>query len=141
MSKGLYGLSLDASRVAAALVQDQLNLVTAHILIARYLLYEGSATDAALPLPMAFNLGLHRDGASLRLRDKHEAESRRRVWAMLYHLDRYIALQVGRPYFIRDNHVDTAPPLNLDDEELMNDTDPIGYPLSTPTKYTYVIAR
>ena len=94
--------------------------------------------------------------------DKREVELRRRAWAMVYHLDRFVnsehsqrltlandnhshrtnALLVGRPTSISDAHTDTKEPANLDDEELESpDFDPRGHSLIKPTEYTQVILR
>jgi hypothetical protein len=97
--------------------------------------------EGSTPLTTAFQLGLYRDGTVLNLPDKREVEIRRRAWSMLYHLDRTIALLVGRPASISDAHTDTRIPANLDDEELEGGFDPAGHPLTKPTVYTYVIVR
>jgi len=48
------------------------------------------AAEGSTPLTSAFQLGLYRDGSVLNLMDKREVELRRRAWAMVYHLDRYV---------------------------------------------------
>jgi hypothetical protein len=109
--------------------------------------------EGSTPLTVAFQVGLYRDGTVLNMTDKREIEIRRRAWAMLYHLDRYVtllnsadrrttSLLVGRPASISDAHTDTRIPANLDDEEIENgDFDPAGHPMTKPTMYTYVILR
>jgi hypothetical protein len=51
------------------------------------------AAEGSTPLTAAFQLGLYRDGTVLNLTDKREIELRRRAWAMVYHLDRYVKVQ------------------------------------------------
>lgn len=95
---------------AKALQRDNLDIVYASLLTARYMsvpnfsvtslesTYSVShcrfltrrAAEGSTPLTSAFQLGLYRDGSVLNLTDKREIELRRRAWAMVYHLDRSV---------------------------------------------------
>ncbi|KAJ9104494.1 hypothetical protein QFC21_001990 [Naganishia friedmannii] len=141
-SRRFYGSSRSALTCAKALQRDNLDVLYAGLLTARYMLLTRRAAEGSTPLTAAFQLGLYRDGTVLNLTDKREIELRRRAWAMVYHLDRTTALLVGRPTSISDAHTDTKEPANLDDEEVdVGDFDPKGHSLMHPTEYTQVILR
>ncbi|KAJ9115052.1 hypothetical protein QFC22_005380 [Naganishia vaughanmartiniae] len=141
-SRRFYGSSRSALTCAKALQRDNLDVLYAGLLTARYMLLTRRAAEGSTPLTAAFQLGLYRDGTVLNLTDKREIELRRRAWAMVYHLDRTTALLVGRPTSISDAHTDTKEPANLDDEEVdTGDFDPKGHSLMHPTEYTQVILR
>lgn len=141
-SRRFYGSSRSALTCAKALQRDNLDIVYASLLTARFMFLTRRAAEGSTPLTSAFQLGLYRDGSVLNLMDKKEVELRRRAWAMVYHLDRTNALLVGRPTSISDAHTDTREPTNLDDDELESpDFDPRGHPLTSPTEYTQVILR
>ncbi|KAJ9107031.1 hypothetical protein QFC19_002900 [Naganishia cerealis] len=141
-SRRFYGSSRSALTCAKALQRDNLDVLYAGLLTARYMLLTRRAAEGSTPLTAAFQLGLYRDGTVLNLTDKREIELRRRAWAMVYHLDRTTALLVGRPTSISDAHTDTKEPANLDDEEVdSGDFDPKGHSLMHPTEYTQVILR
>ncbi|ORX37686.1 hypothetical protein BD324DRAFT_391775 [Kockovaella imperatae] len=140
-SRRFYGSARSGLEYAKALQRDNLDVLFAGLLASRYMLLTRRPAEGSTPLTTAFQQGLYRDGTVLNLTDKKEIEIRRRAWAQLYHLDRTIALLVGRPPSISDAHTDTRAPANLDDDELESEFDPEGHPLSLPTLYTYVILR
>ena len=140
-SRRFYGSARSGLEYAKALQRDNLDVLFGGLLASRYMLLTRRPAEGSTPLTCAFQLGLYRDGTVLNIPDKKEIEIRRRVWAQLYHLDRTIALLVGRPAAISDAHTDTRIPANLDDEELEGDFDPAGHPMTKPTIYTYVILR
>ena len=136
-----YALAREALNFAVTVDHTHVHLITASVLIARYLGYLSRNNDSVLPLSLAYNMSLHRDGPSVRRPngdlDMVQVEIRRRAWAMLYHLDRSIALDLGRPNFIAEDQVDIAAPANLDDDELGGPE----HPFHRPTTHSYVIQR
>lgn len=46
------------------------------------------------------------------------SEAARRVWHIIYILDRRLALDVGRPFLIQDHNIDSKLPLNISDDWL-----------------------
>lgn len=141
-SRKFYGCSRSALTCAKALQRDNLDIVYASLLTARFMFLTRRAAEGSTPLTSAFQLGLYRDGSVLHLMNNREVELRRRAWAMVYHLDRTNALLVGRPTSISDAHTDTKEPANLDDEELeVEGFEPRGHPFTVPTEYTQVILR
>ena len=133
----IYELARDALRVAVTVDRTHVHLITASVLIARYLGYLSRNSDSVLPMSLAYNMSLHRDGTRGGNWDKVQVEIRRRAWAMLYHSDRTIAMDLGRPNFIAEDQVDSAPAANLDDEELGGSE----HPTYRPTTHSYFIQR
>ncbi|CDZ97052.1 Transcription factor domain, fungi [Phaffia rhodozyma] len=140
-SRSLYGSARKAMNIAQALQRDNLDIVMAGLLIARYLLLVRRAAEGFTPLTTALQLGLYRDGTVLGIKDKREIEIRRRLWAYSYHHDRTASLLVGRPTLISDSWCDCKPPANLDDYDLLGDFPEEGRPLSQPTVMTHVVLR
>lgn len=71
--------------------------------------------------------------------DKREIELRRRLWSYVFHHDRTASLLVGRPTLIPESSVDTLPPANLDDHDLLGDFPVEGKPMSQPTVMTHAV--
>jgi hypothetical protein len=83
------------------------DLVRAGILISRYLLHLKRIPESWLTQSFAVRMaqaqGMHIDGAAWNLPRK-VLETKRRLWAALYYLDRTTSLALGRPYTINDKH-------------------------------------
>lgn len=90
-------------------------------------------------------LGLNRDGSSPSdsAINPLQKEFRRRLWAYLYHDDRWLALILGKPPCINDAFCDTPLPLNVDDSTLLSHSFHPSHtlPLSQPTMMTGLILR
>lgn len=141
-SRRFYASSRSALTYAKALQRDNLDVVFAGLLTARYMLLSRRAAEGSIPLTSAFQLGLYRDGSILNLSSKREVELRRRAFAGVYHLDRTTALLVGRPTAISDAHTDTKEPCNRNDDDLdAEGFDGVGLPMTVPTEYTQTILR
>ncbi|KAG7097271.1 hypothetical protein E1B28_004637 [Marasmius oreades] len=63
------------------------------------------------------DLGLHRSPRRLPI-SPVEKETRRKIWAGVYSLDRMLALALGRPLGIEDSDCDVEDPVEVDDENL-----------------------
>ncbi|KAI3328855.1 hypothetical protein HD806DRAFT_480898 [Xylariaceae sp. AK1471] len=92
---------------------------------------------------LAMRMGYHRDPDHFKTISPYEGEMRRRLWAMLYHLDVAISGQLGVPRLINDSFVDTAEPRNLIDSDFdPNSTElPPSRPDSVPTPTLIVLSR
>lgn len=130
---------------AAAIHNDSVELVWVRLLSARFLTFDRRITESWSQLGAAVRtaqaLGLHRDGKKMGL-DNVQTQKRRRLWAYVYHADRSFALVMGRPQCIQDVYTSSLPPWNVDDEELVANTqDPVDNPLQHITPMTFVILR
>ncbi|KAI1310474.1 hypothetical protein F5Y03DRAFT_403422 [Xylaria venustula] len=87
---------------------------------------------------LAMRMGYHRDPDHFKSLSPFEGESRRRLWAMLYHLG-----SLGVPRLINDAFVDTAEPRNLFDSDFdVNSTElPPSRPDTDPTPMLVVLAK
>ncbi|KAI1429977.1 hypothetical protein F5Y12DRAFT_724079 [Xylaria sp. FL1777] len=92
---------------------------------------------------LAMRMGYHRDPDHFKSLSPFEGESRRRLWAMLYHLDIATSSQLGVPRLINDAFVDTAEPRNLFDNDFdVNTTElPPSRPDSDPTPMLVILAK
>ena len=79
---------------------------------------------------LAMRSGYHKDPSHYPQMTIFESEMRRRVWALLMQLDLVFSSSLGLPRLIDDRQTDTAPPLNLMDEDL--DPDMTEPPRSRP---------
>ncbi|WFD29069.1 hypothetical protein MSPP1_000074 [Malassezia sp. CBS 17886] len=95
------------------LERTDINLVLTHTLVGRLLFVRGCIksgwTSAVNAVGCAYSLGLHRDGDHLGL-DAETTEERRRVWGLVYTLERFSALAYGQPVIIWDAFCDTRLP-------------------------------
>ncbi|KZT55285.1 hypothetical protein CALCODRAFT_357919 [Calocera cornea HHB12733] len=86
--------------------------------------YKGSAPMTASAIRISMNLGLHRLGGEIEQAVPPEGllfrEIRRRVWWNVVFLDWNISTQMNRTYLIHPNQCDTAKPLNLDWEDMID---------------------
>ncbi|XEV04705.1 hypothetical protein FSHL1_009992 [Fusarium sambucinum] len=69
----------------------------------------------ALAVSVAQTIGLHRQ-STIDSMPAYYSQLYSRTWWSLYLLDRRLALESGKPYFIQDSNVDTSLPLDLSDE-------------------------
>ncbi|KAI0401257.1 hypothetical protein F4802DRAFT_581284 [Xylaria palmicola] len=92
---------------------------------------------------LAMRMGYHRDPDHFKSISPYEGELRRRLWAMLYHLDIATSGQLGVPRLINDSFVDTAEPRNLFDGDFGPDsiTLPPSRPDSDPTPMLVVLSK
>lgn len=66
---------------------------------------------------LATRLAYHRDPVLFPGLSEHQRELRRRTWVFLVQLDLLIALKCGLPRLIDERKTDTAPPLNIRDDD------------------------
>ncbi|KAI0796681.1 fungal-specific transcription factor domain-containing protein [Abortiporus biennis] len=141
-SSRYYWSSRRSLLIAAAVQPDCLEMVLTRMLSARFLILDRKMTECWSQLGAAVRtaqaIGLHRDSAALRM-DPFQVEYRRRIWSYLYHSDRAYALVLGRPSAINDEYTSTPPPMNIEDENLLQLRNPL--PLTTPTQMTYTVLR
>ncbi|KAI0787224.1 fungal-specific transcription factor domain-containing protein [Irpex lacteus] len=142
-SQRYYWCSRRSLLIAAAIHTDCLEVVITRLLSARFLLFDRKMTECWSQLGAAVRtaqaLGLHRDCGSLQGLDPFQVEHRRRIWSYLYHADRSYALVLGRPSAIQDDYTSTLSPANVEDENNVLVRGP--FPLTTPTKMTFVVLR
>ncbi|KAI1178725.1 hypothetical protein F4777DRAFT_536544 [Nemania sp. FL0916] len=92
---------------------------------------------------LAMRMGYHRDPDHFKSISPFEGELRRRLWAMLCHLDITTSGQLGVPRLINDAFVDTAEPRNLFDSDFhpgMTELPP-SRPDTDPTPILIVLAK
>ncbi|EPE04218.1 nuclear protein [Ophiostoma piceae UAMH 11346] len=93
--------------IAPTFSGESADLVRAGILITRYLVFAGRKAEAWLTSSFAVRMaqaqGMHVDGENWKL-PQEVSQTRRRLWAALYTLDRTLAMALGRPYVIHDPH-------------------------------------
>ncbi|KAK2675169.1 hypothetical protein RAB80_010153 [Fusarium oxysporum f. sp. vasinfectum] len=69
----------------------------------------------ALAVSVAQTIGLNRQ-STIESMPAYYSQLYSRTWWALYLLDRRLAIESGKPYFIQDSNVDTALPIDLSDE-------------------------
>ena len=103
-------------------------------------------TDTGTLLRFSMSAGFHREPSLLRERASvFEQEMRRRLWATVIELELQASLERGMPSALAGFSFDCAPPLNLKDEDLLDDSD---IPLSsepcenfTPSAFLHAVQR
>ncbi|KAG8973764.1 hypothetical protein FRC05_008183 [Tulasnella sp. 425] len=154
-----YWSSRRSILIAAAIHSDSFEIILTRILSVRFLTFDRRITECWAQLGAAVRaaqaVGLHRDPGKMNL-DPFQTEYRRRIWAYLYHADSTFALLLGRPRAIHDDYCDTLPPLNVDDEEILDHVRSYAnqgmpppqqlpklsdHPLTVPTHTTFTILR
>ncbi|KAI0187438.1 putative fungal-specific transcription factor [Xylaria flabelliformis] len=92
---------------------------------------------------LAMRMGYHRDPHHFKSISPYDGELRRRVWAMLYHLDIATSGQLGVPRLINDAFVDTAEPRNLFDSDFEPSSIelPPSRPDTDPTPMLVVLSK
>jgi hypothetical protein len=98
---------------------------------------------SALVMRVAMRMGYHRDPRHYPSITPYEAEIRRRIWCTLMPLDILGSGQVGLPFITKLGQTDTAPPQNLQDEDLHKDasTPPPDRPEHEITPVSYIIVK
>ncbi|KAI4937723.1 hypothetical protein J4E85_000158 [Alternaria conjuncta] len=92
------------------------------LLIARELVDVGSELvwiSAGAVYRAAVYVGLHKDPSQLPSTTALETEMRRRIWNTILELSLQMSMGSGGPPFISSDDFNTAPPSNLDDEQLL----------------------
>ncbi|KAI0442478.1 hypothetical protein F4803DRAFT_519129 [Xylaria telfairii] len=92
---------------------------------------------------LAMRMGYHRDPDHFKSISPYDGELRRRIWAMLYHLDIATSGQLGVPRLINDTFVDTAEPRNLFDSDFNPSLTelPPSRPDTEPTPMLVVLSK
>ncbi|KAI0053037.1 hypothetical protein FA95DRAFT_1601390 [Auriscalpium vulgare] len=105
-----------------------------------YSLYQWNDANAAecwyvasLATRMAQTLHMNRDGGTTWAMRPQDAEIRRRLWWILFVIDRFQCMEYRRPYVIMEQHTDVGPILNLDQADLVDLPNLVGKPLEEPT--------
>lgn len=95
---------------------DHIDLVFANTLATNFCLLYRRTSEAWMHLGNAVRgahaIGLHRDGSKLGV-DARTTERRRRLWSMVFYLDRAVSILVGRPSAIQDSRADAQPPSDV----------------------------
>lgn len=68
-----------------------------------------------LAMRTAIDLGLHRKANETNM-DPFTAQMRRRLFWVVYYLERVVSMSLGRPFSISDRHIDLDLPLDIDDD-------------------------
>lgn len=92
---------------------------------------------------LAMRMGYHRDPGHFKSLSPYEGEMRRRLWAMVYHLDINTSGQLGVPRLISDAFCDTEAPRNLLDSDFGPDSTelPPSRPDSEFTPMLIILAK
>ncbi|KAI0870043.1 hypothetical protein GGS24DRAFT_476736 [Hypoxylon argillaceum] len=92
---------------------------------------------------LAMRMGYHRDPDHFKSISPYKGELRRRLWAMLFHLDIATSAQLGVPRLINDTYVDTAEPRNLLDTDFNPDSTelPPSRPDTDPTPMLIILSK
>ncbi|UZJ52091.1 hypothetical protein CBS101457_001411 [Exobasidium rhododendri] len=103
--------------IASAVRADHIDVLLAALFGARLLITLRQSAESWSILGVAIRaaqaIGLHRDGTKLGL-DAVTTERRRRLWALIYYLDRTTSMLLGRPQAIDDKVSDCLPPCDVD---------------------------
>ncbi|KAH9048954.1 fungal-specific transcription factor domain-containing protein [Lactarius hengduanensis] len=70
---------------------------------------------------------------AIRMAQTRDAEIRRRLWWLLFAIDRCHCVEYRRPYIIFEQHTDVALPMNLDQVDVIDTPDLKGKPVEEPT--------
>ncbi|EED15333.1 C6 transcription factor, putative [Talaromyces stipitatus ATCC 10500] len=90
---------------------------------------------------MAMLAGYHRDPGNIPKITLFNKEMRRRMWATIIELDAQIAIDRGMPPTLQASDFDTAPPLNINDDEIHENTteEPQSRPVTEVTDCTFQV--
>lgn len=91
-----------------------------------------------LAMRTAIDLGLHRTANEINM-DPFTAQMRRRLFWVVYFLERGVSMSLGRPFSISDRHIDLDLPLDVDDDTQDPDLLTTRQPHSKPTSLTFAI--
>uniref|UniRef100_A0A0B7KE57 Xylanolytic transcriptional activator regulatory domain-containing protein n=1 Tax=Bionectria ochroleuca TaxID=29856 RepID=A0A0B7KE57_BIOOC len=137
-----FWASRKAIVLAPTISGESPDLVRAGILVSRYLIFFGRKTESWLTSSFAIRMaqaqGMHLDGESWRLPPK-VLETRRRLWCILFSLDRSLSLTTGRPYTINSKHCMLMKIRNIWIDDMSNEeaAEAIEKPPSDPTRTIY----
>lgn len=124
--------------IASAVRADHIDVLLAALFGARLLIILRQSAESWSLLGTAIRasqaIGLHRDGTKLGL-DAVTTERRRRLWALIYYLDRTTSMLLGRPQAIDDKTTDTLPPSDIDIDVL-----PRNGPAPVPETFPSAVA-
>lgn len=113
----LYHACRKTIHVATYIRADHIDLVLAQMFAARFLITCRQSAESWNMLGSAIRaaqaIGLHRDGSKLGL-DAATTERRRRLWSLLFYLDKSTSILLGRPPAIQNHHCDTMAPSDVD---------------------------
>ncbi|SPO24611.1 uncharacterized protein UTRI_03880 [Ustilago trichophora] len=113
----LYHACRRTINIASTIRVDHIDLVLAHLFAARFLICQRQSAESWSLLGNAIRaaqaIGLHRDGSKLGL-DAITTERRRRLWAIIFYMDKTTSILLGRPQAIQEFHCDTLPPSDVD---------------------------
>lgn len=86
--------------------------------------------------------GYHRDPSRHSKVSVFNKEIRRRIWATIVELDLQVAIDRGMPPSVQASDYDTAPPLNINDDEISEDITqlPTGRPMNEVTSTSFQVA-
>ncbi|SPO00659.1 uncharacterized protein DNG_03408 [Cephalotrichum gorgonifer] len=84
---------------------------------------------------LMLKVGLHRDPSKLPGISPFEGEMRRRMWGVAVTMDHIVSFHVGLPSIVQGIESDTAPPLNILDEDFDESCMELP-PARPPTEYT-----
>ncbi|KAF2436391.1 hypothetical protein EJ08DRAFT_578598 [Tothia fuscella] len=92
---------------------------------------------------LAMKMGYHRDAKDFPNMPPFQGEMRRRIWAVVRQWDILFSTQAGMPPMIRPSDTNTDLPLNIYDDELMEDmkATPLPRPITETTPMTYIIYK
>ena len=88
---------------------------------------------------LAIATGLHQDPTGVPHFTVIEADVRRRVWSCIVFLNLQSAIECGMPALMHKDDFSTQPPLNLNDEDLINGTIAIPHPDGVLTEASFQI--
>ena len=113
----LYHACRRTINIASTIRVDHIDLVLAHLFAARFLICQRQSAESWSLLGNAIRaaqaIGLHRDGSKLGL-DAITTERRRRLWSIIFYMDKTTSILLGRPQAIQEFHCDTLPPSDID---------------------------
>lgn len=90
---------------------------------------------------MSMMAGYHRDPGNIPKISTFNKEMRRRMWATIVELDAQVAIDRGMPPTLQASDFDTAPPLNINDDEINENTteEPQSRPVEEVTDCTFQV--
>ncbi|WFD31097.1 hypothetical protein MSPP1_002130 [Malassezia sp. CBS 17886] len=144
----LFHAGCECIEVSKAIRSDHIDLMVANVLAAKFCTILRRTSRVWLFLGAAVRvaqaLGLNRDGSKMGL-DAVTTERRRRLWSIVYSIEKVFSILVSRPSCIVDRHCDTLPPsdIDLDTLGMMQPAQPpVGASSGArPSEFLYLCAR
>ncbi|KZV64820.1 hypothetical protein PENSPDRAFT_756965 [Peniophora sp. CONT] len=119
--------------------------VQAHALYSMYEWHTGNAGiayfDCGLAIRMAQTLSMNRDPIKHWGTAAYPAEVKRRLWWLLFVLDRWHCIHFNRPYMIMEQHMDVEYPCNLDQSEILDVPELVPKSIDVATEYLFHIVH